>query len=81
MAQCKMCVIAPKNYQEAAQDDSWKRVMQTELDIMQKNNTWQLVDKPFEKPNIGVEWVYKTNLNLDGSIQKNKARLVAKWCF
>jgi len=27
---------------------------------------------------IGVKWVYKTKFNPDGSIQKHKARLVAK---
>ena len=38
----------------------------------------KLVDRPTEKPVIGVKWVYKTKLNLDGSVLKNKARLVAK---
>lgn len=47
--------------------------MQVEFDMIKKNNTWQLVDRPFHKPIIGVEWVYKTKLNLDGSVQKNKA--------
>ncbi|KAI5311969.1 hypothetical protein L3X38_041142 [Prunus dulcis] len=37
-----------------------------------------LVERPFNKPVIGVKWVYKTKLNLDGTVQKNKARLVAK---
>ncbi|KAB2617076.1 retrovirus-related Pol polyprotein from transposon TNT 1-94 [Pyrus ussuriensis x Pyrus communis] len=43
-----------------------------------QNGTWKLVDRPTEKPVIGVKWVYKTKLNLDGSVLKNKARLVAK---
>lgn len=36
------------------------------------------MQRPTVKPIIGVKWVYKTKLNLDGSVQKNKARLVAK---
>ncbi|CAL8174352.1 unnamed protein product [Prunus armeniaca] len=46
--------------------------------MIEKNGTWELVDRPNEKPVIGVKWVYKTKLNLDGLVQKNKARLVAK---
>ena len=34
--------------------------------------------EPFDKPVVGVKWIYKTKLNLEGSIQKNKARLVVK---
>lgn len=43
-----------------------------------KNNTWELVNMSYDKPVIGVKWVYKAKLNLDGSIQKNKAKLVVK---
>ncbi|KAI5332975.1 hypothetical protein L3X38_023104 [Prunus dulcis] len=52
--------------------------MEDELQMIEKNETWELVDRPTEKPVIGVKWVYKTKLNLDGSVQKNKERLVAK---
>ncbi|CAL2255249.1 unnamed protein product [Prunus armeniaca] len=53
--------------------------MEDELHMIEKNDTWELVDRPTEKPVIEVKRVYKTKLNLDGSVQKNKARLVAKW--
>jgi len=36
------------------------------------------VERPIDKPVIGVKWVFKTKLNLDGTIQKHKVRLVAK---
>ncbi|KAI5323618.1 hypothetical protein L3X38_032690 [Prunus dulcis] len=39
--------------------------MEAELEMIEKNNTWQLVERPFNKPVIGVKWVYKTKLNLD----------------
>ncbi|KAI5353802.1 hypothetical protein L3X38_006696 [Prunus dulcis] len=75
---CNMCIIEPKSFEEAAKDDSWKKAMEAEITMIEKNNTWELVDRPFDKPIIGVIWIYKTKLNLDGSVQKNKARLVAK---
>ena len=46
--------------------------------MIEKNNTWELVNCPHGKYIIGVKWVYKTKLNPDGTIQKHKARLVAK---
>ncbi|KAI5355055.1 hypothetical protein L3X38_007950 [Prunus dulcis] len=52
--------------------------MEEELSMIEKNKTWELVDRPSDKQVIGVKWVFKTKLNLDGSVQKNKARLVAK---
>ncbi|CAL2260322.1 unnamed protein product [Prunus armeniaca] len=48
--------------------------------MIEKNDTWELVKRQFEKPVVGVKWIYKVKLNLDGSVQKNKARLVAK-CY
>ncbi|WKA12871.1 hypothetical protein VitviT2T_030219 [Vitis vinifera] len=52
--------------------------MREELNMIEKNNTWELVDKPIHKKAIGVKWVYRTKLNYDGSINKHKARLVVK---
>jgi DsbC/DsbD-like thiol-disulfide interchange protein len=33
---------------------------------------------PEHKKPIGVKWVYRTKLNVDGTINKHKARLVVK---
>ena len=52
--------------------------MKEELKTIEKNQTWELVDKPTHKRAIGVKWVYKTKLNSDGSINKHKTRLVVK---
>ncbi|CAL8131459.1 unnamed protein product [Prunus armeniaca] len=67
-----------RRYAEAAQDKAWLKAMEDELQMIEKNGTWELVDRPTKKPVIRIKWDYKTKLNLDGSVQKNKARLVAK---
>ncbi|KZV25304.1 retrovirus-related Pol polyprotein from transposon TNT 1-94 [Dorcoceras hygrometricum] len=46
--------------------------------MIEKNKTWELVDRPKNRKIIGVKWVYRTKLNADGSINKYKARLVVK---
>nr|XP_028960599.1 uncharacterized protein LOC114825742 [Malus domestica] len=77
-AQCNMSIIEPKDFSEAVKDEAWKKTMIEEMLMIEKNSTWELVDKPSSKPVVGVKWIYKTKLNLNGSIQKHKARLVAK---
>ena len=52
--------------------------MEDEIHMIEKNNTWEIVDRPKNREVIGVKWVYKSKLNPDGSIQKYKARLMAK---
>lgn len=78
MSLLNLICVEPEKYVEAAQDESWLKAMQDELFMIEKNDMWELVDRPFEKLVIRVKWVYKTKLNLDGSVQKNKARLVVK---
>lgn len=78
LAQCNLCIVEPEKYEEAAQDKAWIKPMEEGLSIIEKNGTWELVDRPSDKQVIGVKWVFKTKLNLDGSVQKNKTRLVAK---
>ena len=46
--------------------------------MIEKNNTWQLVDRPKARNVIGVKWIFMTKLNPNGSIYKHKARLVVK---
>ncbi|CAL8161835.1 unnamed protein product [Prunus armeniaca] len=77
-ARCNMSIIEPENFAEASEDKAWQKAMEIEMEMIEKNEIWELVDRPSDKPVISVKWVYKTKLNLDGSIQKHKARLVVK---
>ena len=44
------------------------------------NHTWELIDLPPDAKTIGCKWLFKRNLRQNGSIENNKAHLVAK-CF
>lgn len=43
-----------------------------------KNKTLQLLDKHQDEETIGVKYMYKVKYIADGSVPRNKARLVAK---
>ncbi|KAK2398761.1 putative mitochondrial protein [Trifolium repens] len=77
-ARCNYCVVEPENFDEAIKEDVWRNAMQEEMNAIEKNKTWHLVEKPNDKEAIGVKWVYKLKHNPDGSIQRAKARLVVK---
>lgn len=73
-----MTIIEPAGYVEAAVDQHWMAVVKEELMMIEKNQTWMLVNRPAYKKAIGVKWVYRTKFNADSSINKHKARLVVK---
>ncbi|XP_058742304.1 uncharacterized mitochondrial protein AtMg00810-like [Vicia villosa] len=50
--------------------------LKEELESVEKNNTWELIDLPKEKKLIGVIWVFKVNANTKGEIIKHKPYLV-----
>ena len=74
---CNVVVMKPTGYEETATDRKCMAAME-ELKMIEKNQTWELVDRPKHKKAIGVKWVYKTKINLNGSVNKYKARLVIK---
>jgi hypothetical protein len=48
------------------------------LDALHKNHTWDLVDLPQGKSIVGCKWVYKIKSCSDGTVDRYKARLVAR---
>ena len=51
--------------------------MKVELDTLDQNHTWDIVDCPLAVKPIGCKWIYSTKLKSDGSLDRHKARLVA----
>lgn len=46
---------------------------------LEANNTWTFEHLPPSKKSIGCKWVYKIKYRADSTIERFKARLVAKW--
>jgi hypothetical protein len=52
--------------------------MHQEINSIEENHTWELVDLPAGHQPFGLKWVFKLKKNDKGVIVKHKARLVAK---
>ncbi|KAJ9560140.1 hypothetical protein OSB04_005300 [Centaurea solstitialis] len=71
-------VDEPTTYSVAAKDREWVKAMKSELDAIERNKTWSLVDLPAGRKPIGLKWLFKLKRDPNGKIIKYKARLVAK---
>jgi hypothetical protein len=52
--------------------------MAEEYQSIMQNDVWDVVPRPKEKYVVSSKWVYKTKHTTDGSIEKYKARFVAR---
>ncbi|KAL0327233.1 UNVERIFIED_CONTAM: Retrovirus-related Pol polyprotein from transposon RE2 [Sesamum angustifolium] len=68
----------PQSYKQAIGKPEWEDVMHQELLALDKNHTWEVTTLPPGKKAIGCRWVYKLKLRDDGTVERCKARLVAK---
>ncbi|GAU49301.1 hypothetical protein TSUD_367130 [Trifolium subterraneum] len=73
-----MAESEPIDVDNALKSEKWRCAMKEELDSIESNQSWELVDLPHNKRAIDVKWVYKLKMNSKGEITRHKARLVAK---
>ena len=73
-----LCVKEPVSYEQAKTEPRWIQAMQLELDALESNETWDLVPLPADKHVIDSKWVYKVKYRADGTVERCKARLVAR---
>lgn len=71
----------PKTFRQAMEcedKEMWVAAMKEEYLSLVKNETWKLVVRPSNRNVIDNRWVYKIKRNTDGSVERYKARLVAR---
>jgi hypothetical protein len=68
----------PRSFTEAERHAAWRAAMQSEMDAVEKNRTWELADLPRGHNAIILKWVFKLKRDEAGAIDKLKARLVAR---
>ena len=52
--------------------------MKSEMESMEINNVWTLVDPPEGVKSIGCKWIFKRKRGTDGQVETYKAHLVVK---
>jgi hypothetical protein len=56
----------------------WKNAMVEEMEALDKNEAWNLLELLTGRNPIGRKWEFKKKFNAEGKVEKYKAQLVAK---
>ena len=75
---CDLVNQETNNYEEDAQKKEWVETMMEEYRLIMKNDVWDIVSKLENKSVVSYKWIYKIKHAVDGSIEKYKARFVAR---
>jgi len=67
----------PTTHVEAHGDPAWRKAMEAELESVERNRTWELVDPPAGHRPISLKWVFKLK-DENGAVIRHKAGLVAR---
>jgi hypothetical protein len=81
MAARSIDLSEPRTYKQASQSPSsnqWNEAMTDELQSLEENKTWNLVDKPDNVNVLRGKWVYKVKRGGKGEILRHKARFVVR---
>jgi len=71
----------PATYEEAMMSpdsNKWLEAMKSEMESMNENQVWTLVDLPNDRKAVENKWIFKRKTDADGNVTIYKARLVAK---
>jgi hypothetical protein len=68
----------PTIYEDVVKQQVWKDAMVEEYQSIMKNDVWEVVPRPEEEYVVTSKWLFKIKHAADGSIEKYKARFVAR---
>ncbi|RVW98769.1 Retrovirus-related Pol polyprotein from transposon RE1 [Vitis vinifera] len=71
-------IIIPNTVSEALTKREWKDAMREEMSALEKNKTWEIVERPKGKNIVDCKWIFTLKYKADGSLERHKARLIAK---
>jgi hypothetical protein len=66
----------PWSFIEAERHAAWHATMQSEMDAVEKNCTWELADLPRGHSAITLKWVFKLKRDNAGAIIKHKTSTI-----
>ena len=71
----------PQTYEEVVnsfEGPQWQEAINSEIESILQNHTWELVDLPLSSKTLGSKWIFTRKHKSDGSIDKYKVMLVIK---
>ena len=74
----KLIEAKPSTFEEVVKHQEWKDAMYEEYQSIMKNGVWEIVPRPKCKSVVTSKWLYKIKHPANGSINKYKARFVAR---
>jgi hypothetical protein len=75
---CDLLDEKPNCFEEAIQKKEWADAMTEEYQSIIKKNVWEIISRPKGKDVVSSKWLFKIKHVVDGSIEKYKARFVAR---
>lgn len=70
LEQVMLAEVEPADLSQALTDPNWLAAMKEELQSIEKNKSWELVEKLEGEKSINVKWVFKVKMNPYGEIAK-----------
>ena len=68
----------PTSVQEALKDQNWVRAMNEQMGALERNETWEIAERPKDKKAVSCRWIFTAKYQSNGTLDLYKVWLVAK---